>query len=151
MPQSCLTKISWFVFSKHSLCCYKLWISFQSPGKVDSDSFLFCFCQFIAAFWKDVLLAPPYSTVFTVSPHKWLFMVNSVSTPDSRVCVLVPQLCPTLCDPMDCGSPGSSVHGILKARILEWVALPFSRGSSWFTRSCKILWNFPQWHYPAKL
>ena len=41
-----------------------------------------------------------------------------------------PQLCPTLCDPMDCSPPGSSVHGILQARILEWVAIPFSRGSS---------------------
>ena len=39
--------------------------------------------------------------------------------------------CPTLCDPTDCGPPGSSVHGILQARILEWVAIPFSRGSSW--------------------
>ena len=44
--------------------------------------------------------------------------------------VLVAQLCPTLHDPMDCGPPGSSVHGILQARILEWVAIPFSRGSS---------------------
>ena len=42
----------------------------------------------------------------------------------------VAQLCPTLCDPMDCSPPGSSVHGILQARILEWVAIPFSRGSS---------------------
>ena len=41
------------------------------------------------------------------------------------------QLCPTLCDPVDCSPPGSSVHGILQARILEWVAIPFSRGSSW--------------------
>ena len=36
----------------------------------------------------------------------------------------------TLCDPVDYSSPGSSVHGILQARILEWVAMPFSRGSS---------------------
>ena len=42
--------------------------------------------------------------------------------------VLVTLLCPTVCDPMDCTSPGSSVHGILQARILEWVAIPFSRG-----------------------
>ena len=41
------------------------------------------------------------------------------------------QSCPTLCDPMDYSSPGSSVYGILQARILEWVAIPFSRGSSW--------------------
>ena len=40
------------------------------------------------------------------------------------------QSCPTLCDPIDCSLPGSSVHGILQARILEQVAIPFSRGSS---------------------
>ena len=40
------------------------------------------------------------------------------------------QLCLTLCDPMDCSPPGSSVCGSLQARILEWVATPFSRGSS---------------------
>ena len=44
--------------------------------------------------------------------------------------VLVFQSCPTLCDPIDCSLPGSSVHEILQARILEWVAAPFSRGSS---------------------
>ena len=36
-----------------------------------------------------------------------------------------------LCDPMDCSLPGSSVHGILQARIIEWVAIPFPRASSW--------------------
>ena len=45
------------------------------------------------------------------------------------VCVLVTQLCPSLCDPMDWSLPGSSVHGLLQARILEWVAISFSRGS----------------------
>ena len=44
--------------------------------------------------------------------------------------VLIAQLCPTLCDLMDCGPPGSSVHGILQARILEWIAIPYSKGSS---------------------
>ena len=42
----------------------------------------------------------------------------------------VPKSCPTLCDPMDCGLPGSSIHGISQTRILEWVAISFSRGSS---------------------
>ena len=47
------------------------------------------------------------------------------------VCISeVTQSCPTLCDPMDCSPPGSSIHGILQARILEWVAISFSRGSS---------------------
>ena len=40
------------------------------------------------------------------------------------------QSCPTLCDPMDCSPPGSSIHGILQARILKWVAIPFSKGPS---------------------
>ena len=44
--------------------------------------------------------------------------------------VLAAQLCLTFCDPMDCSPPGSSVHGILLARILEWVAISFSRVSS---------------------
>ena len=47
-----------------------------------------------------------------------------------KVKVLAAQSCLTLCDPMGCGLPGSSVHGILQARILEWVAIPFSRGTS---------------------
>ena len=42
----------------------------------------------------------------------------------------VAQSCPTLCDPMDCSLPGSPVHGIFQARIPEWVAISFSRGSS---------------------
>ena len=45
--------------------------------------------------------------------------------------MLVTQLGPTLCDPMDCSPPGCSVHGILQARILWWVAISFSRGPSW--------------------
>ena len=40
------------------------------------------------------------------------------------------KLCPTLCDPMDCSLPGFSVHGTFQTRILEWVAISFSRGSS---------------------
>ena len=43
----------------------------------------------------------------------------------------VSQSCPTFCDPMDCSLPGSSVYGIFQARVLEWVAISFSRGSSW--------------------
>ena len=55
------------------------------------------------------------------------------------------QLCPTLCDPMECRPPGSSVHGILQARILEWVAMPSSRGSSnrgiELSLSCLLHWQ----------
>ena len=84
--------------------------------------------------------------------------------------VKVPQSCLTLCNPMDCNLPGSSVHGILQARILESVAISFSRGSSqamdrtqvsciagrlftvWATREAierigcgKILWKSGPW------
>ena len=48
---------------------------------------------------------------------------------EQYVCVLVTQLCLTLCNPMDCSPPGSSVHGIFQARILEWVAISFSKNS----------------------
>ena len=48
-----------------------------------------------------------------------------------NVIVLVTQSCLTLFDSMDCSPPGSSVHGILQARVLEWVAMPSSRVSSW--------------------
>ena len=41
----------------------------------------------------------------------------------------VAQSCPTLCDPMDYSPPGSSLHGILQARVLEWVVISFSKGS----------------------
>ena len=44
-------------------------------------------------------------------------------------CFLIAKSCPTLCDPVDCSLPGSSVHRILQAKILEWVAIPFSRDS----------------------
>ena len=60
----------------------------------------------------------------------YLFHLNSTlycSSAESEVA----QLCPTLCDPMDCSLPRSYVHGILQARILEWVAISFSRGSPW--------------------
>ena len=46
--------------------------------------------------------------------------------PPLIVLVSVTQLYPTLCDPMDCSPPGSSVHGLLQARVLEWAAIPFS-------------------------
>ena len=59
--------------------------------------------------------------------HPRLHLVVSVFL----VWMLITQSCPILCDPMDCSPPGSSAHGILQARILEWAALPFSRGPSW--------------------
>ena len=48
------------------------------------------------------------------------------------------QSCTTLCDPMDCSPPGSSVYGILQARVLEWVAFSFSNATSIMFQICKV-------------
>ena len=68
-------------------------------------------------------------------------LVSAVQLRESTICTYIPppspwvcifaQSCLTLYDPMDCSPSGSSVHGILQERILEWVAIPFSSGSSW--------------------
>ena len=60
------------------------------------------------------------------------------------VCGLVAQSCPTLCNSMDCSPPGSSVYGISQARILQWVVISFSKGSSWLRD-----WTWVSWVSPA--
>ena len=82
------------------------------------------------------LLATPW-TAARQAPPPMGFARQDVSCGKSGLCIdggggLVTWLCPTLCDPVDCSPPGSSVYGILQARILEWVAISFSRASSWF-------------------
>ena len=63
-----------------------------------------------------------YLTYLVIIVAKYLEPLSS--------CPEVAQSCPTLCDPMDCSPPGSSLHGILQAIVLEWVVIYFSRGSS---------------------
>ena len=58
------------------------------------------------------------------------YIINSTNLNTRKEKVLVTALCPTLCTPMYSTLPGSSVHGILQARILEWVAIPSCRGCS---------------------
>ena len=65
---------------------------------------------------------------------RYLYYMNWVLHVCVSECVCVrpvTQSCPILCDPINCSLPGSSIRGILLARILEWVAISFSRGSSW--------------------
>ena len=70
------------------------------------------------------------------SPQLWptLFQFPYYSNATRNIllhlCVLVAQLCPTLCNLVNCSPPASSVHGILQARRLEWIDFPLSRGSS---------------------
>ena len=56
-------------------------------------------------------------------------------------CCLFAKSCPTLCNPMDCSPPGSSVHGILQVRMLKWVAIYFSRGSSQPRDQTQVFWT----------
>jgi len=70
------------------------------------------------------------TTITTIHLLKFFILQNWKSVLIKCVCVLVTRSCPTLCNPIYCSLPGSSAHGILQARILEWVAIPFSRGSS---------------------
>ena len=70
-----------------------------------------------------------HGTAVSVGAQHWtlLFLSSQLITGS---CCLVAKLCLTLCNPMDCSLSGSSVHGTFQARILEWVAISFSRGSS---------------------
>ena len=73
------------------------------------------------------------NNIITIQCSSWAQVLNTwsvASTTEGEGEGEVVQSCPTLCDPMDCSLPGSSVHGILQARILEWVTISFSRGSS---------------------
>ena len=71
--------------------------------------------------WERKMVQPLWKTVW------WLLTKLSILLAWVSVSVLAAQSCPTWCNPRDCSPPGSSVHGILQARILEWVAVPFFR------------------------
>ena len=92
--------------------------------------FLVCFCFwwgfFFWLYWALCAILVPWPGNWTHSPGGG----RTVLTTDVRSCS-VPQLCPTLCNPMAFRPPGSSVHGISQARTLEWISVSFSRGSSW--------------------
>ena len=89
-------------------------------------------------YWKPKQICNPWLCTLFQKIEVWLQyytlqIYNTVIKIFLRLCVccmLVAQSCPTLCDPMDCSPPGSSVCGILQARILEWIAMPSSKGSS---------------------
>ena len=104
----------------------------------------FAFSHYNAYSWISChVLFKPFCIIMHIHEHLVMYWQNVVHRRRERqtTSVFLPwephesesevaQSCPTLCDPMDCSLPGSSVHGILQARILEWVAISFSRGSS---------------------
>ena len=90
-----------------------------------------CLDACISPAWKDCSLSPSCSPIALVPEwHLPSACTHACMCSCVCVCVLVTQSCPTLCNPMDCSPPGSSVHGISWAQISECVAIPFSRGSS---------------------
>ena len=76
----------------------------------------------------ETVIAPEAKTQRSQEKDTRLLVMTPIDQVEVKV--LVTQSCLTLCDPMDCSPPGSSVYGILQARILEWVAILFSRVSS---------------------
>ena len=76
---------------------------------------------------SGVIFLSHSSQLILRNPCSWHIAIKPSG---SCICAKSLQACLTLQEPMDCSPPGSSVHGILQARILEWVAMPFSRGSS---------------------
>ena len=100
------------------------------------------------------LLAVYYGFLLNSYMHKakdshWWPVPGIHLRPRESVKTLATQSCATLCSPMDCSPPGSSVHGIFQARILEWFAISFSRGSSqprdWTQVSCTAGRFFTNW------
>ena len=100
------------------LCWFLPYININQPWVVHDTVFSVpkftfgSFLQFLFLFWD-------------------LFFLHSsqVCFPVRCMCAKSFQLCPILCNPMDCSPPGSSVHRIVQARILEWVAISYSRGA----------------------
>ena len=78
--------------------------------------------------WLEIEGGSPLKeeTTEKVSPQFYLQMLLNREAAAAKSL----QSCPALCDSMDCSPPDSSVHGVLQARILEWIAMPSSRGSS---------------------
>ena len=103
---------------------------------------LFSFPRNIFELFKTLYRVLLFSSLFVIISYTFHWMLGSISCHHCfrQLCsetvaadcsqhahCSVAQVCPTLCGPMDCSAPGSSVHGILQARILKWVAIPFSR------------------------
>ena len=84
------------------------------------------FCYTLAISYDPTLIF-----IITLSSLNWgSLTVVSIVCMYVCVCVQPLQSCLTLCNAMSCSPPGSSAHGVLQARILEWIAMPSSRGSS---------------------
>ena len=124
-------------------CCLKnpsFWYLYSVPSKTDLNSTSLWgslkVCPHQKSGWKPNLLSV-FSLCLRLYAHACFCLMFENLYYLCLSCFIVidwvseiTQSCPTLCDPVDCSPSGSSIHGILQARILEWVAISFSRGSS---------------------
>ena len=105
-----------------------VWLECTGPGAARGWVKFGGVCLCLCMCWGGV---PSHSLLREVPSSRFYFYWSGLSysfTSDSES--EVAQSCPSLCDPVDCSLPGSSVHGILQAKIQQWVAISFSRGSS---------------------
>ena len=130
---------------RKSKCCPILFKSY-SLSNAQYHFFLFifqCYRHHTSEFWASLLMYHNFSfkiisywslsqTHFKTYIYLYLYL--------HYLCVWTKSLqsCPTLWYPMDHNPPGSSVHGILQVRILEWAAVPSSRGSSWLRDQTRV-------------
>ena len=141
--------ITWYMKFTWILLCSAWWIyTHHRTIQLEVQTFFFSF------FFNTKQAQPCLASEIRRdrAPSGWYGRSPDIFLKDVFVCLVV-QFCPTLSDFMDCSPPGSFIHGILQARILEWVAMPFSRGSSrprdWTQVSCiagNSLISEPQWY-----
>ena len=119
-PHFLKLKYSWFTMLC-SFLVYRKWFSYTHTH-THTHIYRYMYIYFHILFPYGPLQSIEYSSLCYTIGLCWLCILYMK--------VNVAQSCPTLCDPVDCSPPGSSVLGILQPRILEWVAIPFSRGPS---------------------
>ena len=122
----------WYIYFKYC----SVYMSVSNTQSIPGLDFLISFMThyYLLSWWETKGWSYSQSSrnspsLVEASHSYWNIWAHAVEWVSSA-CVPA-QLCPTLCYPMDCSLPGSSVHGISQARILEWVAISFSRVTSW--------------------
>ena len=135
-------QVFWFpeiedLLPERNLKVSSLAISLENPVSSKTPLILVKWIKFLSTFF----ISPPFLNYVENTHHKALFLelrydshqrqMETFAPLHASVNVWYAQSCPTLRDPLDCSPPGFSVHGIFQARILDWVALSYSRGSFW--------------------